>query len=232
MKCWTELATDAFEYFEWFSKEEALKNVGYIPSLSVFNMIGSQIYTIEDQDTFTNFCAKLVTKLALEKEAIHDDHLYLFGIVETENIHSRIFKHQKLWKSLKKEFELDKFSLGPEVEHQGKSRLRYASIAKINPSGILEALRITARYPQKYALIASKRQAVLTEEFIKSLHEKIYLEDDESAEIDYFKLVLSCCLEGDLVFRWGSSSEERELDIIVLEEKKELFKGVLFEEEY
>lgn len=230
MKYWTELATDAFEYFEWFSKEEALKNVGYVPSLSVFNMIGSQIYTIEEQESFTSLCAKLVTKFALEKEAIQDYHFYLFGIVETENINSKIFKHQKLWKPLKKEFELDKFSLGPEVEHQGKSRLSYASIAEISLSGVLEALRITARYPQKYALIASKRQSVMTERFIKSLQEKVYLEDDKSAEIDYFKLVLSCCLEGDLVFRWGSSSEERELDIIVIEKKKEVFQGVSFEE--
>ena len=229
MKYWAELTTDAYSYFQWFSKDEAKKSTGYIPSLSVFSMIGSMIFTSEDRELFKRLCSELVTKLAVEKEAIHDYRFYLFGVIETNNTSSRIFKYQKLWKSLEKEFTLDHFILGPEVEYVEDGRLCYASIGEFEVEELYKAIQITNSNPQKYSIIASKRQDYRTETFIKSLLKKVYIEGDKKWEIDYFKLALSSCPEGDLIFRWGNSSEERELDIIVLEENKKIFEGIFFE---
>ena len=232
MKCWTEMTTDAYSYFQWFSKDEAQKSIGHVPKLSVFSMIASMTFTSEDRELFTRLCSELLTKVTIEHEIIHGYRFYLFGVTETNNLGSKVFKYQKLWKRLEKDFTLEYFILGPEVQYVEDGRLGYAGIAEFGVDELHKAIQITSSDPQKFAIIGSKRQDYRTEAFIKSLLKsllkKAYIDADTKGEIDYFKLSLTSCPEGDLVFRWGDSSEEYELDIIAVEESIKGFDGVSF----
>lgn len=228
MKYWTEFTNDAFSCFEWFSKDEANKNIGYIPNLSVFSIIGTMILSTDDRELFLSLCSRLVTGSTVDKAVFNEHRFYLFGVVETNNLYSKIFKYQKLWGKLKREYNLDNLTLGPEVEYIVDERLCYASIAEFNVADIYKVIQIISSNPQKYTIIGSKGQDYKTERFIKTLLEKVYIDGDQEGEIDYFKLSLFSCPKGDLVFRWGSSSEEYELDIFTLEENKRLFDDISF----
>ncbi|WP_430509990.1 hypothetical protein [Gottfriedia solisilvae] len=228
MKYWTEITNDAFSCFQWFSKDEAKKNIGYVPNLSVFSIIGTMIFSSDDRELFKSLCSKLVTGSTIERESFKEYKFFLFGVVETNNLNSKIFKYQKLWKRLERGFNLENLTLGPEVEYIEDERLCYASIAEFNVEELYKVIQIISSNPQKYCIIGSKRQDNRTEGFIKTLFEKVYINGDKEGEIDYFKLSLASCPKGDLVFRWGSSSEECELDIITLEENKRLFDDVSF----
>ncbi|WP_214824134.1 hypothetical protein [Exiguobacterium algae] len=228
MKYWTEFTNDAFSCFEWFSKDEANKNIGYIPNLSVFSIIGTMILSTDDRELFLSLCSRLVTGSTVDKAVFNEHRFYLFGVVETDNLNSKIFKYQKLWGKLKREYNLDNLTLGPEVEYIVDERLCYASIAEFNVADIYKVIQIISSNPQKYTIIGSKGQDYKTERFIKTLLEKVYIDGDKEGEIDYFKLSLVSCPKGDLVFRWGSSSEEYELDIFTLEENKRLFDDISF----
>jgi hypothetical protein len=228
MKYWTEISNDAFTCFQWFSKDEAKKSIGYVPKLSMFSIIGSMIFSSEDRELFVRLCSDLVARLAIKKEIINEYRFFLFGVIETNDVSSKIFKYQKLWKRLEREFNLDNLILGPEVEYVEHGRLFYASIAEFKVGDFYKVMQVINSNPQKYSIFGSKKQDYLTEGFIKSLLKKVYIDGDTDGEIDYFKLALTSCPEGDLVFRWGNSSEECELDIITLEQNKGMFDGVSF----
>jgi hypothetical protein len=225
MKYWTELINDAFSCFQWFSKDEAKKELGYVPELSVFSIIGSMIFSAEDLELFMQFCSESVGKITLEKGIVEEYGFYLFGVIETTNVNSRIFKHQKLWKSLAREFTLDNLNLGPEIEYNTGGRLCYSSIAEFKVDSFNNALQIVKSNPKKYSIFCSKKHNIMTEVFIRTLLEKVYL-DGTDKEINCFKLVLTSCPDGDFVFRWGNSAEECELDIITLEQNKNMFQDL------
>ena len=65
--------------------------------------------------------------------------------------------------------------------------------------------------PTKYVIFAGRKQEYMNESFIKSLTDTIYI----NQEIDYFKLALAFSDHEELLFRWGTSSTECELDIIM-----------------
>lgn len=229
MKYWTEFTNNAFSYFQWFSKDEAKRKVGYVPNLSVFSMIGTMIFSKVDRELFTRLCSGLVTESIIKKMSFNEYNFFLFGVVETNNINSRVFKYRKLWKKLERDFDIDNLILGPEVEYLEDERLCYASIAEFNVEEFYKAIHIISSNPQKYSIIGSKRKDYRTEGFIKSLLENVYINGATKGEIDYFKLALISCPKGDIVFRWGSSSEECELDIIILEQNKGMFDGISFD---
>ncbi|UTR16765.1 hypothetical protein MM221_09745 [Salipaludibacillus sp. LMS25] len=228
MKYWTEMTNDAFSCFEWFSKEEAEQCIGYAPNLSVFSMIGSMVFSSEDRELFRRLCSELVTRATTKNEIFSEYRFFLFGVAETSDTNSKIFKYQKIWKRLEKEFNLDYIILGPEVDYLEDGRLCYASMAEFKGKELYKAIQIISSNPQKYSLIGSRRHDYRTEEFIKTFLNKVYINGNKKGEIDYFKLALTSCSKGDLVFRWGSSSEECELDIITLEQNKKIFDGVSF----
>ncbi|TPG89168.1 hypothetical protein EEL32_06835 [Brevibacillus laterosporus] len=228
MKYWSEITNDVFSCFQWFSKDEAKKIIGYVPQLSVFSIIGSMIFSREDRERFTRLCSESVGRLAIQKGMIDEYRFFLFGVIETHDVNSKIFLHQKLWRRLTREFNLDNLILGPEIEYVVGERLCYASIAQFKVDNFYNVLQIINSNPQKYSIFASKKQDYMTEGFIKSLLEKVYINGDSSGEIDYFKLSLTLCIKGDLVFRWGNSSEECELDIITLGHNIKMFDGFSF----
>ncbi|MEM5600490.1 hypothetical protein AAHB61_06940 [Bacillus cereus] len=49
MKCWNEVEKDAFSYYEWFSKDEAIKRVGNLPNLSLFSVNGSMLFSPDEK---------------------------------------------------------------------------------------------------------------------------------------------------------------------------------------
>ncbi|WP_310552128.1 hypothetical protein [Paenibacillus glufosinatiresistens] len=224
MKYWTELINDAFLCFPWFSKDEAKKELGYVPQLSVFSIVGSMIFSSEDLEQFMQVCSETLSKITWKKAIGEEYGFYLFGVIETTDVKSRIFRHQKLWKSVAPELTLTNLNLGPEIEYRVNGKLGYSSIAKFKVDSFYNVLQIVKSNPKKYSIFCSKRHDIMTEDYIKSILEKVYL-DDTGKEVNCFKVVLTSCIEGGFVFRWGSSSEECELDIISLEQYINIFRS-------
>ena len=52
IKIWSEIVLDAYNYFSWVLKDNAINKVGYQPSLSLFNINGSMIEDLEDFKIF------------------------------------------------------------------------------------------------------------------------------------------------------------------------------------
>lgn len=182
------------------------------------------IYSSEDRKLFTRLCSKLITDSTIEKTIFKEYKFYLVGLAAHDDLNSTIFKYQKLWKRLGRQFNLDNFTLGPEVEYSEAGNLYYGSIAEFKVDEFYHAIKIISSNPQQFAILGSKRQDYRSEKFIRTLINKVYVK----GTIDYFKLSLSSCPDGDLVFRWGDSSEECELDIITLAQNKRMFYGVPF----
>ena len=211
MKYWSESIDDAFSCFQWFSKEEAKEKNGYVPEISVFSMVGSRIFSLGDQDSFIHTCSDSFVRFVRENERMDSFRFYLFGVNETDNDRSKIFKYKKLWKTVDEKFDLQNFLLGPEVENTDNGTLSYASIAEFKVIELYKAVQIMKSNPTKYVIFAGRKQEYMNESFIKSLTDTIYI----NQEIDYFKLALAFSDHEELLFRWGTSSTECELDIIM-----------------
>lgn len=224
MKSWTELQEDAFSYFEWFCKSRAIKMVESVPKLSVFSIIGSRIYGLEQKNRFFLYCNQEVTNIFKKEELLSQYKFYLYANIDAHNL-SKIALYRKVWKLLQQKWPLEGFILGPEIEVTISNRVYFASVAEFNLIDFTKAVEICASNPKMYSIIASKKQTLLTEDSIRTFFSIAFNEKiDFSEQIDQFSLSLHFCPQGDIVFRWGDSSEEAELDLIFNEDMLLLFR--------
>ncbi|GGE71623.1 hypothetical protein [Priestia taiwanensis] len=204
----------------------ARKHVGYVPKLSLVSMTSTMVFYKQERELFLRLCSKLIARL-VEKEEMKEYRFFLLCVAERGHESPRFFNYYKLWKGLGRRVDLRNFHLGPEVEYIEDGELRYVSIAECTVSDVHSAMKLMLSNCSSFVIFFSKRKDCMTEAFIRSLVEKVYID----GEINCFKLALTRCLEGDLVFRWGDSSEECELAIIMLEEYKQIFNSVSFHDE-
>lgn len=224
MKCWNEIQEDAFSYFAFFIKTKANEIIGSIPNLSVFSVNSSMINGSNDKNNFLDVCSNEVAKVFSKDTLKNQYKLYLFANIEVKNKNSRIEKYKKVWKLLQSEWHLQEFRKGPEIEVNLGERIFYSSIAEFSLDNISTALEIIARNPQRYTIVATRKNNILTEEFVKKIFNISFERSKESqyATIDYFSLCLNIG-EEDIVFRWGDSSEEAELALIFEKKMLEYF---------
>lgn len=223
MKCFIEHEKDAFSYYKWFCKNEAIRILGYIPSLSVFSINGTMIFTQDDRRLFIESCSNEIIKL-FSKEPLGDKYkLYLIANVEVKDKNSKIEKHRKVWKLIQTEWQLDGFKLGPEIEINKNDSRYYTSLAVLEKESIQKSIEMISKYPKRFTVIASNRSDVLSEDCIRGIFDMSYRYDTKHSEIDYFMLSLGLCQEGDIVFRWGDASEEAEIDMIFKADMSYLF---------
>jgi len=225
MRYWLEIEKDIFSCFEWFTEAEAIKTVGYKPKISVFSIIGVEINNRVDKNNFIEKCSNIINKLDSNLSLLKYK-FYLFAIVEESKNPSRMAMYYKLWKKIKREWSIQNFTLGSELEYPANDSYFYIGCAEFNIKEFDNALKIMASNPKKFAIICSKSKDFENENFIKEIFEKIYLKGKKK-EIDYAQLALSLLTSKDnIVFRWGDSSEECELDCLVVEENICLFSSL------
>lgn len=215
VKSWKEKEKDAFIYFHWFNKDEALERVGMIPDLSVVSVNASELFDINEKNIFIELCDREIQEILKKEDILKKYSLYLFVSVEVKDKKSRTERYKKVWKKLQSQWQLDGFNKGPEIEREIKERMFFQSVAEFKVDNLLTALQIVASNPQNCAIIASKKADILSEKTIKKISKAAFnIYRNRIYEIDYFGLAIHFCSEGDLIFRWGSSAEEAEIDMV------------------
>lgn len=215
MKKWNEIEKDVFSYFQWFDKDEASERVGKIPNLSVFSVNASELYDSSDRTNFKNLCTSEIRKVFINQRLSEEYKLYLFVSVEVIDRNSRIEKYRKVWKLLQTKWQLSGLNKGPEIEVHVDEKIFFTSIADFRLENLSMVLEIVSSNPKRYAIIASKKENLLSEKSIKNIfgiafnNNRGYMD-----EIDYYNLAIHLCPEDDMIFRWGDSSEEAEIAMI------------------
>lgn len=228
MKYWIEETEDAYEYYGFFSKEKAEVTLGYLPRLSVYSIIGSMLFSEEDWEKFLEITSRTFKHHLKNSELLNGYEFYLFGISEIGNPRSKVFKYRKLWKRLEQDFDIKNFVLGPEVDYLNHNQeLLYASCANFSLSDFEKALRIVRQFPKNYVIFLSKQNDLMSQKFIKDFLQDYYIDVEREGEIDYFQLALHFCTRDNIVFRWGSSSEEQELALITAIKEKIQFERII-----
>lgn len=228
MKYWIEESENAFDYYEWFSKEKAEATLGYLPRLSVHSIIGSMLFNKEDWEKFLKIASGTIKHHIKSSDLLNGYKFYLFGIGESGNPNSKVFKYRKLWKKLEQDFDIKNFVRGPEVDSLNRNQeLFYASCAEFSLSDFEEALRIVRHIPTNYMIFLSNKNDIMSQKFIKDFLENYYINGEREGELDYFQIALHFCTKGNIVFRWGNSSEEQELAMIASVKEKIQFKELI-----
>lgn len=215
MKCWNEIANNAMVYFGWGNQLSNDKNIGISVDLSVISINASMIFSQNDRKDFQKVCTKILKETLYNEELLKDYKLYLFANIELEKPVTKIAMYKKVWKTLKNIYVLDNFNLGPEIEENINDKIYFTSIAQFGLDNFQTALEIISSNSQRYMIFGSKRQNILTEQYTRSLFNialSKYVGHNE--EINYFDVSSNLCSQGDIVFRWGDSSEEAEIAII------------------
>ena len=221
MSFWTETEEDVFSCFKWFSESEATEIIGYKPEISVFSIIGSGINSREDKDDFIGMCSGVVNQLE-DKFSSQGYRFYFFAIIEETKEPSRIAMHYRLWKKIAMEWNAPNLVLGPELEYFTNDKCYFVGFAEFDIKEFGKILRIAANDSTRFAIFCTRNKEVLTTDFTKKIFEKAYLLGRKN-EIDYFLLTLSLPLRDSIIFRWGDSSEECELDCMINKENISLF---------
>lgn len=225
MRFWKEIE-DAFTYFKWFNRKKAVEMFGVVPGLSVFSYNASMIFGLADRANFIGMCNEEIKRI-FSQELLNHYEFCLFANVEIKDKNSRIEKYRKVWKSLQTRWRLEDFHKGPELETNLGDKLLYSGIAKFPVESLPIALALVSSDPKKHTIFATKKKNVLTENIIETVANVAFnLGEEGKDEINYFNLSLNFCPQGDIVFRWGDSSDEAELGMIFDEELKELFNDV------
>lgn len=215
VKSWNENEMDAFSYFQWFNKDEAYERFGQIPNLSVFSVNGLGLIGAAEKSAFIKLCNSEIIKKFKSQNISKNYKLYLFANVEVDDKNSRIEKYKKVWKTVQSKWDLDGFNLGTEIEREIDGKLYFSSIVGFRINNLSTALQIVSSNPKRYAIIASRKDGVLSEKMITEIFEVAFNKYKNSVdEIDYFSLAMHLCTNGDMVFRWGNSSEESEIAVV------------------
>ncbi|SFI91155.1 MULTISPECIES: hypothetical protein [unclassified Bacillus (in: firmicutes)] len=214
MKCWNEVE-DAFSYYKWFSKDEAIKRVGNLPNLNLFSVNGSMLFSPDEKNQFKEVCSTEIKQVFMKHDLTNVYKFYLLAAIELKDKSSKIEKYRKVWKTLQTKWQLEAFNKGSEVEMEVEGTTFYSSIAEFCLEKLPAAIEIVSSNPKRFTIIASKSSNMLTEENISRIFGKAFNEyNQRKDEIDYFNLSIHLCPKGDIVFRWGDSLEEAEIAAI------------------
>lgn len=205
MKYWKQIEKDAFSYYGQFSRIDASQMISEVPNLSIYTL--NSVFV--GKDDFIEVCGNDIINIFSKDNLFSAYKLYLIANIEIKEKSSRIERYKKVWKLLQSEWKLESIKKGSEIEMDLGDKSFYCSVAEFNIENIFTILKIVAKNPFKFTIIASKRDNIITDESIRDIFNVAFNEIDvKFPVIDYFNLSLNLCSIGDIVFRWGDSSEE------------------------
>lgn len=211
MKYWKQIEEDACSYYGQFSRIDASQMISEVPNLSICTLNSAFV----GKDDFIEVCGNDIINIFSKDNLFSAYKLYLIANIEIKEKGSRIKRYKKVWKLLKTEWQLESIRKGPEIEMALGDKSFYCSVAEFSLENIFTILKIVAKNPFKFTIIESKRDYIITEESIRNIFNVAFNEIDlKFPVIDYFNLSLNLCSIGDIVFRWGDSSEEITLALI------------------
>ncbi|MHC1723779.1 MAG: hypothetical protein AB9836_11330 [Aminipila sp.] len=213
MKIWNEINEDVFSYFQWFDKNEVYRKYGHLPQLGVFSVNGSNFLGSNNRKDFLSEVAKTINNVFLNSSCLGEYIFYLFANVEISKSSSVVIKSKKLWKNLNAKWSITDFNSIQELKFETDcGDIVFTGVASFGYSELEKALEIIASNPKLYTIIAKVKTEKMDDESIKRIFENSNYQ--KKGEIDYFNLIIEQCLNKDIVFRLGDSSEEMEIAVI------------------
>ena len=85
MKCWNEVEEDAFSYYKWFSKDEAIKRVGNLPNLSLFSVNGSMLFSSDEKNNSKEVCGTEIKQVFMKHDLTNVYKFYLLAAIEIKD---------------------------------------------------------------------------------------------------------------------------------------------------
>lgn len=209
MNVWNEYKVDAYKYYDWFSERAKENNI--FVEMSVCS-INATVINGEDIAEFIDVCSKQIEKILIT-DVLNGYKVYMFAIIEHKNQKSKVERYMKVWKKIAKSADIEGFVLGDEMAVESNDLQFYTSTAEIPLKYFEKAMRIVISNPSRYALFISKADNVLTKEYIQLMFNNI-IQPDNYGTIDYYRLSLKCCMDGEVGIRYGTDCREDELAFI------------------
>ena len=207
MKTSVEISEDVCSYYEWFEKSGFPEgSSGY----GVLSYCGYFLYGKNKRDHFINLCGQFFQEL-WKSDVVSQYTLYIQINIQVRS-RSKVDNYLKVWKNVQRSWEIDTFSIGPEVEIVRGDDIYFSSIAKIESSDLPKAFRIIATSPYEGMVFASQNKEIQNEESVKEMFFCSFGHNIQH-RVNYQNLVLK--YQENLFFRWGDSGEEAEVAIII-----------------
>lgn len=206
MKIWYEYETDVYRYYNYFNEKEENKRKMSVCSINASGINGKNI------ELFIENCNKHIIDI-LNNYMEVGYKLYIFCNIEISNPNSKVEHYNKVWKRVKKKFDIGKLILGEELLNRLGSSLFYTSIAEFSQDCIITAIKMAVSNPSRYALFISKSQNILSRKYIQNMFNNI-ISIDSHGKIDYYKFLLDIYEHEDIRLRYGTTFTDVELAFV------------------
>lgn len=205
---------DAFDLFNFNTINYSKAGLD-IPKISAYCMeglLGSDFENIEDFIIQSEECINEI----LDNEN-NNYNCYLFIKLNINNS-SRIDNYMKVWKKLKKTYDVEYMELGPELLLENSKKYYYVSIGKFGLKDMNKALFIQLNNLSNVFMFISHRKDIPSKNEI----EKIFNLSSSNQlpnilplteDINYYMLFSEICKNGDYIIRLSTSSEEWEIEV-------------------
>lgn len=211
MKYYIEQDKNAFSYYG-----DLIEDENY--SLSTLSLNGRM-----DVDSFIKQVTRDVLGLLKSLKTLSNFSIYICTPKRIMNRNSKVEMFKKVWKSLPDDYPAEYVIKGDEVEFASGQAIYYASIGKIDIKGLEKVIKFVSKFPTNYFLFISNDEGLLQAEHVES----IFSNEDKLVDFSFSIMTIDAlskrrCNKGDIVLRWGTSSEEHCLGLIYDKTKHEI----------
>lgn len=206
--------------FYWVN-EEYKKNEANLSKIHSIVINAEAVISYEDVINFLRLASAEIYKMFSEP-SISEYYCYIICKQTIEDENSKVHNYKKVWKYLVKEWAMDTFRLGEEVKIKKYNDLSYYGIAKTDIKSIEQALKMISLKPSKFAVFISCRDIKLSAETTKEIVDRTFVPVRKLLSVSNYNLCTYLCDKGDVVVRWGESSNEIEIALMFNSEQLKL----------
>lgn len=204
-------ASDIFSHIEGFENETT--------NVSLISQSAYMFHYPSEEDIVEDFL-QTVMSIFQSNDILKGYKFYIFIASYNAFPNSKVRQYMGMWRPYKNSYDLTDFILGSENESVRNEKHYYWSWAQFDISKLPIAFDIFKGSGESQ-IFASQRENVPDAKQCEFLFDS--LTDKRGDFITPFKMALEYCHQGDIVFRWGDSSEEKGLDLFFSSDHLHLF---------
>lgn len=209
MRITTEIIDDISTYYEKLDSQNKLSLLNFKAEKTIF----------QADNEYYELCSEAIRRLF--NKSFNTYAFFWFTGVEINSLGLRISHYKKVWKSLKSDFDLKEFKLGPEIQimHQGNyGKEFFVGISKFNIDKFPIDSEMIRGLLKRGILIASSFD-LLNENFLREI--ALFSHGDKKGGylyyyFDYLNIGKRLCPRGDIVFRYVQDYELEYIRISLL----------------
>lgn len=213
----------------FFDLETATHVVDSVPKLAAMTILCEEKGLPRNLELMDKACAGYGERLLKNLTVNLNYKIWMFLAHGPWQMKSAVVRHNKLWKSLLKEWPLNARSLSQEIMVESQDGIRFAGVAEIGPESLFIATQIL-RQEQSGAIILSQRNGLDSKDGVLQIFRAAFPieKGKERTRIDWLSLCLNLCVMGDVIIKIGGSWDEREtsLDFIFTLDKLASFRSL------